>query len=233
MTIVAVIPARGGSKRIPDKNIINLCGKPLLHWTGIAALDSQYIDHVIVSTDSIKIQNLSYTIGLDSPFLRPKKLSTSGAGMVGVMQHALKWFNGVYDDVEAFILLQPTSPLRTHKHIDESIELFMSSKADSLVSVSKVPHIYHPDIVHKVSDGLLYPFSEEICKNQQEPSDIVAYARNGPAILINKPEVVQRRDKFGNSLIPYIMKQRDSIDIDEYEDLYVAQSIIKNRQEIY
>ena len=229
MSIVAMIPARSGSKRVLNKNLIDFCGKPLLYWTAVAAMKSKYIDHVIVSTDSKEIQSIANAIGVETPFLRPKEISTSSAGMIEVMQHSLKWFESCHDSVEAFILLQPTSPLRTFSHIDEAIELFRSSKESSLVSVTEVPHIYHPDIVHDMDDNnLLSPYCSDKLKNQQEPSDNVVYARNGPAILINKPDVIRKGKKFEDPLIAYVMENKNSIDIDEYEDLCVAEFIMKS-----
>ena len=138
-TILAIIPARGGSKRLPKKNIKILGGKPLISWTIEAARNSKFIDRIIVSTDSNEIAEISQKWGAEVPFIRPSSLATDDASSEDVILHAINWMeyekNTVFD---YFILLQPTSPFRTHNHIDDAIKkITKNCYGDALVSVYK------------------------------------------------------------------------------------------------
>ena len=138
--ILAIIPARGGSKRLPRKNILNLAGKPLIAWTIEAALGSKYIDDVIVSTDDNEISTVAKKYGAKVPFIRPDKFSSNHASSISVVLHAIEFFQKADERYDYVVLLQPTSPLRTVKNIDESIELLQQKKCDAIVSVCNVDH---------------------------------------------------------------------------------------------
>lgn len=222
----AVIPARGGSKGIPHKNTILCHGKPLLSYTCQAALNSKYLSRTILSTDDAKIAEVADAYGVDAPFIRPNHLSNDTAPMIGVLQHALDWFESSGYEVEAVVLLQPTSPFRTSRHVDEAIELFIKSSADSVVSVMEVPHQFNPVSVMKMEDGKLVPFlvgQNQILRRQDKPR---VYARNGPAVLVVKPELVRAGTLYGDKCIGYLMDSKSSIDIDSYEDLRVAEVLL-------
>ena len=230
MAIVALIPARGGSKRIPNKNIASCYRKPLLYWTASAAKGSRYIDRVLLSTDSEEIADEGHRLGLEVPFLRPTSLAQSETPMVPVMQHALEWLLSNGCVVDAFVLLQPTQPLRESHHIDSAFEIFQKEEVETVVSVTELPHIYHPEIVHKINAGRLMSFLPGDIRSESPKADKL-YARNGPAILINDPKVVQRGEKFGDPVAPYIMSSESSIDIDEYIDLFLAECLLRRRYE--
>ncbi|MDB4173097.1 acylneuraminate cytidylyltransferase family protein, partial [bacterium] len=139
-SVLAVIPARGGSKGLPGKNILKLKDKPLLAWTIEAAKESKYLDHVIVSTDNDDISKAAKDYGCDVPFLRPHELATDEASIYDVLVHALDQLKDSYD---VLVLLQPTSPLRTFKDIDACLQILSDSNAPSCVSVceaSKSPN---------------------------------------------------------------------------------------------
>ncbi|HEQ71110.1 MAG TPA: acylneuraminate cytidylyltransferase family protein, partial [Spirochaetia bacterium] len=139
--ILAVIPARGGSKRLPSKNILPLSGKPLVVWSIEAALQSQRVDHAVLSTDSPEIVAACRSTGIDTPFLRPAALATDQAASMDVVRHAIDFLKSergeVYDYV---VLLQPTSPLRTAEDIDAAVSLLTEKKAAAVVSVCEVDH---------------------------------------------------------------------------------------------
>src|SRR6185312_12148312 len=116
--ILGLVPARGGSKSIPRKNLAPLAGKPLLAWTADAALAARRLTRTVLSTDDVEIAELGRTLGLDVPFLRPAELAADATPMLPVMRHAADWFAARGGTVEAVVLLQPTSPLRTAAHID-------------------------------------------------------------------------------------------------------------------
>ncbi|MBC8555357.1 MAG: acylneuraminate cytidylyltransferase family protein, partial [Candidatus Brocadiales bacterium] len=138
--ILAIIPARGGSKRLPRKNILDLAGKPPIAWSIEAALGSKYIDRVIVSTDDEEIAGISRKYGADVPFMRPNKLATDESSSVDVVLHVINTLKEKGRESEYIMLLQPTSPLRTMENIDEAVELLQSSSSDAVISVCEAEH---------------------------------------------------------------------------------------------
>lgn len=225
MSVIALIPARGGSKRVPGKNTAECAGRPLLGWTAEAALDSRGIDRAILSTDDESIAQVGRDLGLEVPFLRPTELSNDAAPMAPVMQHLLAWLVDSGEDVEALVLLQPSSPLRQARHIDEALAIFFDSGAETVVSVVEVPHAFHPTKLLRIDDGRLVPYHQD-SDGQGAP----AFGRNGPAILINRPDVISRGERWGNPTMPYLMAPELSIDIDEPFDLEFAAFLLEKRR---
>src|SRR5258707_10081177 len=181
--IVGLIPARGGSKSIPRKNLALVAGRPLLAYTAQAALGAAGLDRVILSTDDGEIAAAGRSLGLDVPFLRPAALAGDEAGMVPVMRHMLDWLAEEGIAEATLVLLQPTSPLRQARHIDEAVALLLDSGAETVVSVVEVPHNFTPaSVMTRHADGRLTPFlpGPPILRRQDKPRVL---ARNGPAIL--------------------------------------------------
>jgi CMP-N-acetylneuraminic acid synthetase len=182
--ILGLIPARGGSKAIPRKNIVLLAGKPLLAYTCEAAVGSLKLDRVILSTDDPEIVQVAQKYGVDAPFIRPGNLADDEAPILAVIQHALDWLvkgEGTHFDV--IVLLQPTSPMRKSVHIDAAVDMMLSTGADNVVSVTAVPHNFNPVSVMRLDDdGYLQPFLEGdmILRRQDKP---LVFARNGPAVI--------------------------------------------------
>ena len=147
--ILAIVPARGGSKGIPRKNLRQLAGRSLLSYTAEAALKSKNISRVVLSSDDEEIRELGTKLGLDVPFIRPFEIAQDNTPMIPVLQHALNtlWENESYKP-DLIVLLQPTSPLRTNMHVDRAICDFLEAKADSLVSVVQLPHNYNPCLLY-------------------------------------------------------------------------------------
>lgn len=230
MTCVGLIPARGGSKRIARKNLALCAGKPLLAHTIEAALASHAIDRTLLSTDDAEILELGRKYGAEAPFLRPAELSAADAPMIGVMRHALDWLRGAGCDVEAIVLLQPTSPLRTARHIDEAVALFRRHpEAASVCSVVKPPHIFHPlKILKPTGDGLA-PYIDGDARDPGQLELPPAYARNGPAVLVTRAQVIDAGEVYGMPSIPYEMPPDASIDIDEPYDLQIAEALMLRR----
>ena len=224
MTVVALIPARGGSKGIPDKNISMCAGKPLIAYTAKSARMVESIDRVIVSTDSHSIAQVALSLGLEVPFIRPSHLATDTAHSLPVVDHALNWLEAERVDVEAIVLLQPTSPCRNSIHIEEAITLFRTTKADTIVSVVRVPHRYHPDRLLKISNGELYPFSMGMDFRIPPRQDVEPiYARNGPSIIVISPQQIRTGNFYSGRTVPYVMSSLFSLDIDTPEDLRIAE----------
>ena len=229
MKTIAVIPARGGSKGIAKKNIYPLLGYPLIYYTiKSAKLSKNILDRVIVSTDDKEIAEISKKYGAEV-ILRPAHLSTDTSKTQDVLLHTVSELKKENYNIDLMMTLQPTSPLRTSKHIHESIKLFKENpNADSLVSCLEVPHIYHPRSVMELSNnGYLKSYSrDELITRRQDKSRI--FARNGAAIYITKANKLDEYI-FGGNLLPYIMAKEDSIDIDTLEDLKIAESILLSR----
>lgn len=217
MTILGIIPARGGSKGIPNKNIKLLNGKPLIAYTIEAALASQ-LDRVIVSTDCNIIAKVAKKYGAEVA-IRSAKLAQDDTPTLPVLQDLVSELEEVYD---AIMTLQPTSPLRKFCHINEAITLFQNdAKADSLVSVVDVPHNYSPEKLMFLKEGYLQGSS--VVKRRQEID--VAYARNGSAIYITRTPHLKDYI-FGGNILPYFMSKISSFDIDDMEDWVICEKII-------
>lgn len=230
MKILAIIPARGGSKDIPNKNIVDVNGLPLIAYTIKAAQGSSFIDRSIVSTDDEKIATIAKEYGAEAPFLRPEYASTDEAPAIDVIRHALKWLeeNDSYIP-DAVVYLQPTSPLRKTCHIDEALKIFSEHKeVDSLVSVIKPPHNFHPIKLMRLSGKYLEPYLKEGGMQKLDRHNMpVFFARNGPAILISKIEIFNNNKLYGKKIIAYEMDKISSHDIDEPVDLKIAENYLK------
>ena len=154
LKILALIPARGGSKGIKDKNIVDVCGKPLIAYSIDAAKNSKYVDDVVITTDSERIKEVAERYGADVPFLRPAELAADNSKTIDAVIHAVNTLKEVGRNYDILILLQPTSPLRTVKEIDDAIELFINKGCADLASVSKVNE--HPILMRKINgDGVM------------------------------------------------------------------------------
>jgi CMP-N-acetylneuraminic acid synthetase len=222
MAVVGVIPARGGSKSIPGKNIAACAGRPLLAWTCDAARAARALARVIVSTDDERIAEVARGLGVEVPFMRPRELAEDATPALPVLVHALDWLEASGTAIEALVLLQPTSPLRRARHIDEAVALFQRKKADTVVSVVNVPHRYHPASVMRERDGVLLPYHEgtETVTRRQGLEPLLA--RNGPAVLVVSPQALRAGRLYGARTVGYRMDENDSIDVDTEEDLRLA-----------
>lgn len=219
MKIVGIIPARGGSKGIPKKNIKLLNGKPLIAYTIEAALASN-LDRVIVSTDCEEIASVSKQYGAEV-MMRSSRLAEDKTPTLPVLQDVVSRLDEKYD---AVMTLQPTSPLRTVEDINKSIEIFSTdNEADSLVSVVEVPHNYMPEKL-MCFDGKYLSGNSKI-KRRQEVS--MKYARNGAAIYITKTERLSEYI-FGGKILPYFMSKINSFDIDDMEDWGIVEKFFND-----
>jgi CMP-N,N'-diacetyllegionaminic acid synthase len=233
MKILAVVPARGGSKGIPRKNIRPLLGKPLIAWTIDATQRANQLDRTIISTEDQEIADVARAEGAEVPFMRPPTLAKDDTPTLPVIQHALHWLeeNEGYRP-DAVMILQPTSPLRQSHHIDEAIQVLKEDpQADSLVSCINVPHHFHPrKVMRRASTGYLHPYrKEEAIVRRQDLEPLVA--RNGAAIYLARREVLDH-GIFGSRLLPFMMVEGDSVDIDEVSDFEKAEQVLKCRSEL-
>ena len=217
--ILALIPARGGSKGIKGKNITDLSGKPLIAYTIEASLGSRYIDHTIVTTDDDKIAEVSRNAGAEVPFLRPKELASDTAKTIDAVLHAIKETENLGIKSEVLVLLQPTQPLRTSADIDGAIQSFFEHGERGVVSVSEVDD--HPLLVRTIDAGqnLKSLLGENsTCRRQ----DMDRYLRVNGAIYINKISELDENSSFNDNPVGFVMEKDHSVDIDEPKDLVLA-----------
>jgi len=224
MKVLAIIPARGGSKGIPNKNIKKLCGKPLIQYSIEAAQSSELITSLFVSTDSFEIESCSRKLGVEV-IKRPEELSDDGAPMLPVIQHAVQELEKKKVSFDYTVILQPTCPIRSGKDIDSAILELIRRNADSIVSVYKVDD-HHPGRMYELVDGALKPLEPELVSVNRQDLPLV-YHRNG-SIYITKAEVLRKGSIYGMSTIPYIMDYQRSVNIDNMMDWYLAETMIEN-----
>jgi N-acylneuraminate cytidylyltransferase len=221
MKTIALIPARGGSKGIPRKNIKIFNSKPLIYWTIQAALESKYIDRVIVSTEDEEIAEIAKRYTAEVPFLRPKELAEDDSLGIDPVIHALE----MLPNVEDILLMQPTSPLRKTHHIDEIFQLREKLKSDSAVSISLSRK--HPNLFFKInSENIISPFSKDFKSlPRQKYSDL--YTVNGALYLSSKKSILLNNSFFTSKTVGYIMPEKYSIDIDTQLDWDIAEFLMK------
>ena len=228
-----MVPARGGSKGIPRKNIRPLCGKPLIVWTLEAARAASGIGRLIVSTDDDEIASISRAHGAEV-LVRPASLSQDHTPTLDVLQHAVALLAAQKYSPDCVATLQPTSPLRTSQHIIEALELFRADPdADSLVSCVPVPHHFHPLSVMQANDrGYLEPFVVQTAPPTRRQDKSLVLARNGAAIYLTRTRRLTEY-VFGGNLLAYQMDPRDSVDIDSDDDFLAAEAALQRRHEIH
>jgi len=215
--IVGLIPARGGSKGIPEKNLAPLAGRPLLGWTLEAARGSTLVTRVVVSTDSAAIAAEAREHGVEV-LDRPAELAADDTPMLPVIRHALAELG----PVDVLVVLQPTSPLRRPDHIDQALAVLLEDeRRDTVVSVVEVPHNLRPGKLLAVDRGRLVPLGSDPLHRRTER----IYARNGPAVLALRPERLGD-DLYGGDVRPYVMSALDSIDVDGPDDLLLAELLL-------
>jgi len=226
-SVVALIPARGGSKGIPGKNLKPLGGKPLLQHTVEIAKASRLVSRVFLSTDSEEIASLGRSLGIEVPFLRPACDATDQSPMIDVVRHFLEWTETSGVAVDAVVLLQPTSPLRPPGIVDDVITRFFSTRVDSVVTTVRVPHRFLPSSLMKMAgEGNLEAFSGASVQPRRRQDKEILFARNGPSVLAFAPRVVASGSLYGNKIAGFEMSEEHSIDIDTPLDFWLAEKLI-------
>ncbi len=225
-TILGLIPARGGSKSLPRKNIRPLLGRPLIAWTIEQTLASKYLDRVLVSTDDEEIAEISKKYGTEVPFMRPKELATDEVKGIDVVLHAINWMDKNGNPYDLIMVVQPTSPLRTSEDIDRAIGLLFFKKAQAVVSVAETKH--HPYWSNTLpKDGCMKNFvrSEIMNKNRQELP--VFYRLNGAIYLAYWDYLKEQKSFLGKETFAYLMSPERSVDVDSEMDFRFTEFLIK------
>lgn len=226
---VAIIPARGGSKRLPGKNIKLLNGKPLIQWSIEAALQSKLFDRIIVSTDAIEIKDVAERAGAEVPYLRSAELSSDTAATDDVVRDVVQWLETQGTEVSTVMILQPTSPLRTAENIIESFALMQKKQAKAIVSVCPLEHpIQYCNTLPE--DLSLDNFID--VTNLKRSQDLPNFYRlNGAIYLFQRDYVSNFRNIYSKGTYAYIMSKSQSVDIDEEIDFEFAQLLMTKRTE--
>ncbi|APA59239.1 acylneuraminate cytidylyltransferase family protein [Campylobacter coli] len=226
--ILAIIPARSGSKRLVDKNIMYLQEKPLIAWSIEAAIKSKFIDRVVVSTDSFKYADIAKNYGALVPFIRKGMLALDSTPTFDVIEDVIKFYNSRQISYKYIILLQPTSPLRNEKHIDEAIELFFLKKANSIVSVCECEH--SPLWTNVLSsDGSMDNFIKEDIKNLRSQDLPKYYRLNGAIFIAEISSYLKYKSFFMPNSFAYKMSTKESIDIDTEIDFLMAEILLNKK----
>ena len=226
--IIAIIPARGGSKQIKNKNIKKFLGKPLIHWTIEAAINSNSIDKIYVSTDSqLIIKKCRKFKNKISILKRPKNLAKDNTKMIDVIKNFLKNNFLKKKNFLGLMILQPTSPLRNFEDIKKSCELFLKNKPDSLISINKINHRYNPESIYKKNGIYIKKYNNKKIIPLRQKKDSF-FAGNGAAIYITSKKNLNKFIIGGKKIIGYEMPPNRSIDIDTEFDFKIAEMIKKN-----
>lgn len=228
--VLGIIPARGGSKGIPGKNINLLAGKPLIAHSIHSALNSSVLSDVVVSTDSLEIAKCATSNGLPTKQLRPAHLATDNAKTIETLIYEIEKYEAAHElIVDVVILLQPTTPLRTGQDIDMAFEIFMDSDADSLISVYEASSI-HPSIMYTSQEGNLTPLINSQNQGVRRQDFSTVYVRNGAIYIMAKRLILEHKILIGDQPAAYVMPREKSINIDEPYDLELAEwSLSKSR----
>lgn len=232
MKVLALIPARGGSKGVPRKNIRPVGGKPLIVWTIDTAVAARALFHrVLVSTDDPEIAAIAQAAGAEVPFLRPAELASDQARSLPVVQHAIAWVEK-NDDVKLdwVMLLQPTEPFREVHDLERGLELAAAGGCDSVISVVQV-FATHPILMKRIEDGCLLPFClEEKEGTRRQDYDPPAYMRNGAVYLTRRDVVMEGCSLWGDVIRPLIMPPERSVSVDGELDLKLVDLLMREHQ---
>lgn len=228
MKVLGIIPARGGSKGIPRKNLAPLAGRPLLAYTADAALTARRLSRVVLSTEDEEIATVGRSLGLEAPVPRPVELAQDDTPSLGVVQHMVLALEAQGARFDAICVLQPTTPLRRAEDIDACVELLISSSADTVLSVLPVPPKYNPHWVYLGDDAGLLRLAtggaDPIPRRQELPP---AYHREGSIYICRRDVLIERNTFYGPRVIGYAMRPEQTVNIDDPSDLERARTMLE------
>ena len=227
--ILVLIPARGGSKGLPNKNIMNLSGKPMIKWTIDEAKKLEWIDKIVVSTDSKKIIDECKEPFIDIPFVRPSSLSTDTASSIDVVLHALNWLENKNLYFDIIILLEPTSPLREAIDVETALQLMFREKAKSVVGVSKVKSS-HPEFMYeKKENNYIVPYNK-IKSSQSRRQDVdMLYYLEGSIYASFVDDFKKNKTFYHKNTIGYEVSKIKSFEIDDFEDFVIVEALLNHK----
>jgi CMP-N-acetylneuraminic acid synthetase len=216
--VLGIVPARGGSKGVPRKNLRPLAGQSLIAYAAAAARASGVVDRAVLSTDDEEIRDEGLRCGLEAPFLRPPGLAADDTPMLAVIEHAVGTIVETGWQPDAIVLLQPTSPLRQPAHIRRAIELLRETGADSVVTVVELPRHHSPDYVMRIDDGKLVNFLPDGVHVTRRQDARPAYVRDGTVYACTVASLLETRTLYGRDCRPLILPAEESLSIDTPDD---------------
>ena len=228
-SVIAIIPARAGSKGLPGKNIRPLCGKPLVAWSIQSALKSRYIDEVLVSTDGEEIARVATECGAQVPFRRPAELASDAATTLSAVEHALAYYRDrLQRQFDVLVLLEPTSPLREDTDIDTMLERFSGSweRFDSVVSVGEVRE--HPSIMKRLRGEELEPYCTELAQTTRRQDNPPAFFPYGVAYIAKVANLLGEQKFFTRRCSYHILKRYQGYEIDDLHDFKCVEAVMKH-----
>ena len=226
--VLALIPARGGSKGLPGKNIRMLCGKPLIAWSIEHGLDSKYVDEVLVSTDSEEIAEISRSAGAAVPFLRPEELASDTSSTHSVVVHALDYYREhLSQQFDYVVLLEPTSPLREKDDVDCMLEKLEShsDEFDSIISIGEVTE--HPSIMKRKVGDSVEPFCSELEQMHRRQDNIPAYFPYGIAYIAKTDNLLTEETFYTRRSAYYTIRRYQNYEIDDIYDFCCIESVMR------
>ena len=227
--VLGLVPARGGSKGVPGKNVRLLTGRPLIAYTASAARESGVVDRLVLSTDAAEIAEAGRAAGLEVPFTRPAELAEDDTPMLAVIRHAVDSLAREGWQPEIVVLLQPTSPLRTAAHIRDAVALLRETGADSVVTVVELPRHVSPDYVMRLEHGRLVPFLPDGAQLTRRQDARPAYVRDGTAYAFWRRTLERSGSIYGVDARPLVLEPRESLSIDSPADWEAAARRLEQR----
>ena len=231
--VIAIIPARGGSKGLPGKNIKELCGKPLIAWSIEAGLGSKYTDEVMVTTDSDEVASIARAFGASVPFMRPTELASDTSTSFEAIKHAIEFYeNELQKKFDYIVLLEPTSPLREKDDIDGMIEkiISMEDQFDAIVSLGEVHE--HPSIMKKIVGNGNEPYYKELVMATRRQDNEVAYFPYGVAYILKTQTLLEEKSFYPHRTTHRIIKRYQCYEIDDIYDFLAIENIMKHEWKI-
>lgn len=232
MTIVAIIPARLGSKGIPKKNIKLLGGKPLIEYTYQIAKKSKIFDRIILTTESKKITKTAKKIGMEVPFIRPKELALDETPMIDVIKHSINNLTINKKKPKYYCILQPTSPFRDINELKKAYAYFTKNKCDSVVSVEEVPEHYSPFFTMKIKKNKLEHYLPKGLNISRRQDVDQAYIRSGCFYFAKTSILIKNNSIYGKVSRPWIVDNKNLVNLDTKEDWQRAVNIIERKKKI-
>ena len=227
-TVIAIIPARGGSKGLPGKNIKPLCGKPLIAWSIEAGLGSQYVDEVMVTTDSEDIANVARQFEASVPFIRPAELASDTATTFDAVKHVIDFYaHEMHRQFDYIVLLEPTSPLREKDDLDHMIEKIISvdGKYDAIVSIGEVHE--HPSIMKKTIGDAIEPYVKDLVMATRRQDSDAAYFPYGVGYIVKVGTLLEEKTFYPKRTTHHLIKRYQCYEIDDIYDFLAVENIIK------
>lgn len=231
--VVGIIPARAGSKGLPGKNVLPLCGKPLIAWSIEAGKQSKYIDVIIVSTDSEQIAIISRSFGATVPFIRPANLATDDATTIDVVSHTLRYLETEFNQkFEYTVLLEPTSPIRRNDDIDRMLDKLHNSRTDFDAIISLGEAHNHPSLLKTINSQRVESFCEDQPTSTRRQDNTPVYFPFGIAYICKTTTLFAEKTFYPDRLTHFVIERDQCVEIDDEYDFLTAEAILSKRDKV-